>query len=881
MITLWAKGVIAHRSGRLLLAAAGVTVATALIGFIGLFALSSAETMTRRALAEVPVDWQIAVKPNTDPISLSAALKDSVPVVAAQIVGYGNVAGFEATTGGTTQTTGAGKVLGIRSDYPTTFPGQARVLAGSREGVLIAQQTAANLHVGVGDTVRMLRPDNTAAEVQVDGVIDLSSADAMFQTIGTVKGQRPTAPPDNVLLLPIDRWTRLFTPGPQDGVVYQIHAKLDRAHLSANPVQAFVEATGQAHKFEARTVGTSVVGNNLAARLDAVRSDALYARILLLFLGLPGAVLAGLITIAIVAAGTDRRRRDQALLRTRGAATGQILRTAAVEALFIAVVSSLCGALLATLLSALLGLEVFTTAALLWLAATVATGGIFALAAVLAPAWIDLRHRTVVISRTALTPKSTPLWKRTWLDLLLLALSAIVFWGTASAGYQVVLAPEGVPGTSVDYPAFLAPLLLWIGTGLLVLRLCGAGIERGRRALSRMTRPLSRRLSDLVAASLSRQHARVARGIALSALAFSFATATAIFNTTYNAQLYVDAQLTNGADVTVTGTATIPASDQLAKIAAVRGVAAAEPMQHRFAYVGNDLQDLYGIDPVRIGNASKIVDAYFANQNARATLDTLQNTLDGVLVSQETVNDFQLAPGDLISLRLQSTTDNQYHAVPFHFIGVVTEFPTAPRDSFLLANARYVAQQTGSARAEIVLVKAVGDPGQVASTVAEALGPGSALKVTDIGQAARLIGSSLTAVDLHALTSVELSVAVALIVGATGLVLALGFAERRRTFGILRALGAPRSVVGAFLWTEALLLLAGGAIFGTMIGVAVARMLVTLLTGVFDPPPSAMSVPWGYLTALATAATIATIAAVFWARNRPHINQRLGSDLLS
>ena len=27
-------------------------------------------------------------------------------------------------------------------------------------------------------------------------------------------------------------------------------------------------------------------------------------------------------------------------------------------------------------------------------------------------------------------------------------------------------------------------------------------------------------------------------------------------------------------------------------------------MQHRFAYVGNDLQDLYGIDPATIGRAN-------------------------------------------------------------------------------------------------------------------------------------------------------------------------------------------------------------------------------------------------------------------------------------
>ena len=137
-------------------------------------------------------------------------------------------------------------------------------------------------------------------------------------------------------------------------------------------------------------------------------------------------------------------------------------------------------------------------------------------------------------------------------------------------------------------------------------------------------------------------------------LAFSFAFATAIFNLTYNGQTRVDAMLTNGSDVAVTGSTATPIDGIAPGVATLPGVAAAVPMQHRFAYVGNDLQDLYGIDPARIGDATAIEDAYFANRDARATLKELQATPDGVLVSQETVNDFQLALGDSVKLRLQA-----------------------------------------------------------------------------------------------------------------------------------------------------------------------------------------------------------------------------------
>ncbi len=38
-------------------------------------------------------------------------------------------------------------------------------------------------------------------------------------------------------------------------------------------------------------------------------------------------------------------------------------------------------------------------------------------------------------------------------------------------------------------------------------------------------------------------------------------------------------------------------------------------------------------------------------------------------------------------------------------------------------------------------------------------------------------------------------------------------------------------------------------------------MLVTVLTGVFDPPPSRIAVPWTYLTATAAAVVAALLAA--------------------
>lgn len=875
MIGLWISGLLRARSGRLAGTVAGVACMVALIAALGVFLQASSASMTARAIATVPVDWQVQLAPGASLAVVRDAAAKAAPLSKVEVVDYAAVDSFEAATGATVQTTGAGQVLGIEPSYSSAFPGEIRPLLGSTEGVLVAQQTAANLHVGLGDMVLVHRPGLPPASVKVSGVIDLPNADSLFQAIGVPKGLALQAPPDNVMLLPASLWRELFAPQKDvrpDSVRQQLHILLDRSRLPSDPGAAYVAATTAGHNLEARVAGNAVLANNLAARLDAARGDALYAKVLFLFLGAPGAALAGLLTLAVARSGVVRRRRDQSLLRLRGASTRQILALSAVEALLVGTGGAVLGLAVAGFAAWLaLGASPAAPGAWPWLAGAALMGLVLAALAILLPAWAEARRLTVTAARMAVGADYVPLWRRAFLDLVLIALGVLVFWKTASAGYQVVLAPEGVAAASVDYAAFLAPLLVWAGVGLLTIRLGTTGLARGRRRLATALRPVAGSLSDLVAATMARQHRRLTAGIALTALAFAFATSTAVFNTTYNAQARVDAELTNGADVAVTGTAAAPASSILDKLTALPGVAAAEPLQHRFAYVGTDLQDLYGIDAETLGRATSLSDAYFASGDAKATLAELARTPDGVLVSQETVNDYQLALGDPINLRLMSASDHQYHAVPFRFIGVVREFPTAPKDSFLVANAAYVAKATGSGAAEVVLLRTRGDPAAVAKAAEGVSASLPGAKVRDIGAAQHLIGSSLTAVDLAGLTRIELAFAVILLAGAAGLVLALGLADRRRSFAVLAALGAKPRHLSTFLWSEGLLIFAVGGTLGLAGGFGMAWMLVKLLTGVFDPPPDRLSIPWLYILGLVCAAFVSIAIAVVGAQRETRI----------
>jgi putative ABC transport system permease protein len=860
MIGVWTWGLLRRRGGRLAVTAIGVAMAVALLACLGSFVASAQATMTQRAAARSVVDWQVQVQSQPSTATVLQRVRSTPIVRAAVPVGYAHTTGLSATTDGTTQTTGPGMVLGILPQYFSLFPGVTRPLTGAGNGVLVAQQAAANLHVKPGEVVHIGRAGLPPADVVVDGVVDLPTADQLFQKVGAPPGAQPTAPPDNVVLLDAAQWHQIFDPlaGPRpDLVSTQIHAALHH-DLPPDPGAAYLKVTGAAHNLEARTAGGAVVGDNLGATLAAARSDAAYAQILFLFLGVPAVALAGLLTATVVAAGAGRRRAEQVLLRARGAAPPQLLRLAAAEAAIIGVGGAAAGVAAALAV----GRAAFGTTGLLWWTVGAVLDGLFIAAlAVIAPVWRELRQSRVVPERTTPVPTGLPGWARWGLDVAALAACLALFFALRRSGYQLVVAPEGTPTISVSYWAFAAPALLWVAAALLTWRLADALMGRGRRLVGVTLRPLAGQLARIVANTVARRRRSLAVAIVLLALAAAFAGSTAVFNATYRSQAEADALLTNGADVTVTEPPASSVPPQAASaFAAIPGVRAVEPIQHRFAYIGADLQDLYGVNPNSIGDVTALQDSYFHGGTAQQLLAKLAAQPDSILVSAETVKDYQLHSGDTVNLRLTDSHSHQLITVPFRYVGMVAEFPTAPKDSFFVANSGYVAAHTGSNAVGAFLIDTGGHNSSTVATRVRALVGTSAI-VTDIATVRGTVGSSLTAVDLARLTRIELGFGLLLAAAAAALVLTLRLTERRRNFAIATALGAGPRQLGAFVAADATLLGVIGLAGGALLGWGVAEMLVALLSGVFDPPPHTLTVPWSYLGALAAAIIIAIAVA--------------------
>jgi putative ABC transport system permease protein len=861
----WTFGLVRRSLPAVAGAALAIGLAVAFVASLTSFVAASRADLTSRAAGRLPVDWQVQVTAYGDVAEVdrqTAALPD---LRAHRPVDYAAVPGLEAAGAAGTRTTGQAQVVSLPADYAGTFPGEIRPLVGATTGVLLTQQTAANLAVVPGDRFSVQRPDGSLAILTVDGVVELPAADSFFQVVGAPANAGATAPPDNVVLVPPDRFPAVTAGSP---VVHQIHIGFDHAALPADPAAAAIAVQQRANHLEVAVAGGALIGDNLGAALSAARQDALYSLLLVLLLGAPGVALATVVAALVVALRGERRRREVALLRLRGATPGSVLALVGGETALSAVLGGalgLLGALAAVRLALPAGARLGTGGALLGLGAGVAV----AVATQLGPAaWGMLRGGggggggggSVRVAAAGTLSVRSPWPLHIGLDVLLLAGAAVTFWLTSRGGYQVVLAPEGVTSTSVNYAALLAPALAWPGLALLVWRITAAALSR---RTGRLARDTPGRAPELTAASLRRRRQVVARGATGLAVALGLAASTAVFTATYDKQATLDVALTVGADVAVTeppGSAVPPSA--AAGLAQAPGVRAVEPLVHRFAYVGPDLQDVYGIDPAGIERVAPLRDSFTPGSTIRQALDTLGRTPDGVLLSAETLHDYQLRPGDLVRLRLQTGTDRAYRPVDFHVVGLVTEFPTAPKDSFIVANAGYLAAQTGSDLVGTFLISS-SDPVGTAAAVRDQVA-GSGAIVSDVQSARSTVTSAtgLAAADLGGLSRLELGFGVLLALACSALALLLGVAQRRRALVLLAALGATARQRGRFLSADAWGLLVGGLLGGVAVAATISYLLVKVLTGIFDPPPSSAALPLGYLTALAGVVVVASVAVV-------------------
>ena len=433
-------------------------------------------------------------------------------------------------------------------------------------------------------------------------------------------------------------------------------------------------------------------------------------------------------------------------------------------------------------------------------------------------------------------------------------------WPPAATATSWSLAPEGVPTISVSYWAFAGPGAAVDRRRAAVLAARRPCCCAGRRLVRRVLRPVGRCAGPTAAAADARGGAgRWRAPSCCSALALAFAVSTAVVQRHLPAQAEVDAQLTNGADVTVTGR---PARgcgpDAAAALAAVPGVRAVEPMQHRFAYIGADLQDLYGVRPATITAVTALQDTYFQGGSAARAAGHLaarptrswsaprpSRTTSSTRATRSTCGSGRRDPAADHGRRSTTPASSTSSPPPPRTASSSPTPATSPHRPAATRSAPSWSTPAGASHRR--------------SPTASAPWWAPAATVTDIATpATRRIEPDRGRPRRPDPRRARLRPAPR--------------GRGRRAGAVPRPDRAPPHAspspppwappptsCAAWSTAEAVVLAVGGLAAGAGCRMGAVRVLVAVLTGVFDPPPAGITVPWLYLGA-AAAATVGALA---------------------
>ena len=250
--------------------------------------------------------------------------------------------------------------------------------------------------------------------------------------------------------------------------------------------------------------------------------------------------------------------------------------------------------------------------------------------------------------RRVLKTNQRPVWLRLPLDLILLAAAALALWFSGS--YNTKTATAGASETaavSLGIYSFIGPLLFWLGAALLFLRILDAFLRRpatGWRG----------GLNGLAGRSLRRRSQQSAGAALLVALALSFGVATATFGASYETSRIADARYIIGSDLRLTPALTnLQPADFAGQVSKVAGVQAVAPVWvANNTLVGSQTQTVYGVDLASFSAATIIPDSFFSGDSAKTVLNRLATTPNGLLVSSELANSYNILLGDPVNMRI-------------------------------------------------------------------------------------------------------------------------------------------------------------------------------------------------------------------------------------
>ncbi len=852
---------------RLLLAAVGVAFPVAILSATLLYVDIAVHDMTRIALEPVQIEMRgLATSLQVDVAALAPKL--------AAVPGVRRVERFAAadvvvsTPQGTHRT--AARLFAVDPEYLRNHP-WVRVAGGQLGGnALLNEDLLRKVGLPTGGRVSVGLPGGGAPllSLPVSGVVDLRRASTWLAVpTGAVQGDIAKVPRAVVvdyvtfqrLLLPalvarLGARTPVLNPGLTDlpPVDVEAHITVDHAAYPSDPGRAVAWTARLQRLLERQVPGAVVIADDAAETLTQARDDATNAKILFLLLGIPGALVAAALGLAAQSALAAAHRREDALLRLRGATESQLVRATAAQAMTAGIAGVVLGLVVAALsVGWVTGSQVWRDAPVGRLAVT-AVVGIATATAVVAVRIRRLvrtgRETDIVAQRELLERGWTPIWRRARLDLVAVAVGVTILAVNALSGG---LRHVPVEGTSLSLYLYvlLAPIALWLGLTLLVVRGLLAALQH--RSRPDHVAPL-RSWPSAGLRWLARRPARAAVALALGSLGVAFGTEVIGFVDTYAAAKRADVHAAFGADLQLTPTT--ETATTLPQLGA--DIAATTPIRSVPARVGSDRKTIMALDLATYLHTSTVAPRIITGRG----LGALAREPQGVLIAPEIAHGFAVGPGDTLPVIIFPDDSGLSRTINLRVVGVFRSVPpTDPISELVMSTAGIPGHLLPTPDNFLARLA----PGRSATGVARHLrdGPvGRNFDVATLQDAQMADQRSLTELNLNALGRLE-AIGSALVAGVgVALLGAFLVLDRRRELAVLRAVGATTTRMLTGPMEEGVLAILGSMVIGVPVGLGLSALTVRVLGLFFTlPPPLLVVSAREMITFLALVLTVSTI----------------------
>ncbi len=455
---------------------------------------------------------------------------------------------------------------------------------------VLSDEAARLLSLGVGDEVRLSnrRDIDVETTVRIVGTYHVTDGadpywwDEELALVGVVAGQSFTTYGPFVVT-PATFFSAAVTPSSSE-VIWRVYPVVEQLQVDViAALRRSVESLGARLESDLDVRNRVMVESDLASILRRAERSLLVTRTGVMILTVQLAVLAGYALVLTAGLLVEQRRVETALLRSRGASSGQIAAMALMEGLILGVPAALAGPFIAAASLRLLNVAGPLTAIDLQLDPRLSVAA-FVLAALAALACVvalvvpaALTARTFVEARSGAGREGARgVAQRAGIDLALLLVAVLGYWQLRRYGAPITETVQGRLG--LDPFLVAAPALGMLAGAVAALRL----IPLGARALDRGVQRTRGLIASLGAWQVARRPLRYARAALLLILALAIGLFAVSYTETWRRSQVDQANFQVGADLRLTpdqrtGSA-IPQWDLAAGYAQIDGVERAMPV---------------------------------------------------------------------------------------------------------------------------------------------------------------------------------------------------------------------------------------------------------------------------------------------------------------